>query len=347
MRIGCVDLFCGAGGLSVGLQAAGIDVVLGVDADEGCRFAFEHNTGVEFRLADVGDLAPKDVLDALSDHDYTVLAGCAPCQPFSTYTHGRSAREEDRGWTLLDDFADLVEVCRPDFVTMENVWKLARHPVFDRFVTRLRNVGYDVRHSSVNCEQYAIPQRRRRLVLMASLVGEAPWPISSSVTAPMVREVIGDLPPIAAGSADPYDRLHCASKLSAKNLERIRASRPGGTWRDWPPELVADCHRQSSGRTYPSVYGRMTWDDPAPTITGQCYGFGNGRFGHPEQDRALSLREAALLQTFPRNAEFVAPDEPVMMKHVGQMIGNAVPPKLGEAVGKAIVGAAAKNACHT
>lgn len=335
--VGCVDLFCGAGGLSLGLQRAGVDVALGIDADEGCRFAFEHNTRVPFHLADISELNPHIVLDALAGYEVRVLAGCAPCQPFSTYTHGRPQDEEDRRWTLLDDFASLVDACRPEFVTMENVWKLPRHEIFGRFVARLRQLGYDIKYDTVQCDRYGVPQKRRRLVLIASVIGEAPWPAPQVAPAPPVRHVIGHLPPIAAGAADPYDPLHCASRLSPKNLERIRASTPGGTWRDWPSELVAECHRQTKGRTYPSVYGRMSWDDLAPTITGQCYGFGNGRFGHPEQDRAISLREAALLQTFPPEAEFVPPGEPVSMKHVGQMIGNAVPPKLGEAIGGSLL----------
>lgn len=130
--------------------------------------------------------------------------------------------------------------------------------------------------------------------------------------------------------------LHAASKLSDLNLERIRASRPGGTWRDWPEHLVADCHRRETGRTYPGVYGRMEWDEPAPTLTTQFYGFGNGRFGHPEQDRAISLREGAILQGFPKSYSFLPDGAPVHFKTLGRMIGNAVPVTLGEVIGRSI-----------
>ena len=119
--------------------------------------------------------------------------------------------------------------------------------------------------------------------------------------------------------------------------ERIRHSRPGGTWRDWPERLVVECHRKENGRTYSSVYGRMRWDEPAPTITTQCYGFGNGRFGHPEQDRAITLREAAILQSFPEWWAFVPHGSRVEFSPIGRMIGNAVPPRLGEVVGQVIV----------
>ena len=132
------------------------------------------------------------------------------------------------------------------------------------------------------------------------------------------------------------DKLHVASALSEKNLRRIKVSKPGGTWRDWPDDLVADCHRAESGRTYPGVYGRMEWDKPSPTVTTQCYGFGNGRFGHPEQDRAISLREAAILQSFPRDYAFVPDDGEVSFKVLGRLIGNAVPVDLGRAIARSI-----------
>ena len=120
-------------------------------------------------------------------------------------------------------------------------------------------------------------------------------------------------------------------------MQRIKASRPGGSWRDWDEDLVADCHKKGSGKTYPSVYGRMSWDELAPTMTTQFYGFGNGRFGHPEQNRALSLREGAILQSFPRSYKFARKGEQIFRKTVGRLIGNAVPVKLGEAIGKSIL----------
>jgi len=152
----------------------------------------------------------------------------------------------------------------------------------------------------------------------------------------MAREAIGHLRALNAGEAAPGDKLHVTSTLSDKNLERIKASKPGGTWRDWPEHLVADCHRTESGRTYASVYGRMEWDKPAPTMTTQCYGFGNGRFGHPEQNRAISLREAAILQSFPRNYAFIPHDGPVSLRILGRLIGNAVPVELGRAIARSI-----------
>jgi DNA (cytosine-5)-methyltransferase 1 len=151
-----------------------------------------------------------------------------------------------------------------------------------------------------------------------------------------VKQAIGRMRALSAGETAPRDKLHVSSTLSDKNLKRIKVSKPGGTWRDWPEHLVADCHRAESGKTYPGVYGRMEWDKPAPTMTTQCYGFGNGRFGHPEQDRAISLREAAILQSFPRNYSFVPKNGEVSCKTLGRLIGNAVPVDLGRAIARSI-----------
>lgn len=151
-----------------------------------------------------------------------------------------------------------------------------------------------------------------------------------------VRDTIGDLVPIRAGETAKKDPLHCASRLSTVNLKRIQNSIPGGTWRDWSLDLQLSCHKKKSGVTYPSVYGRMEWDVPSPTITTQFYGYGNGRFGHPEQDRALSIREGAMLQSFPAQYAFVPPNEKVNKRVLGIHIGNAVPVALGRAIGISI-----------
>jgi DNA (cytosine-5)-methyltransferase 1 len=153
---------------------------------------------------------------------------------------------------------------------------------------------------------------------------------------PTVRSAIGGQPSLEAGGICASDPLHRTSSLSSTNFSRIRHSVPGGTWRDWPRRLVAACHRKKTGKTYPGVYGRMEWDKPSPTVTTQFYGFGNGRFGHPEQDRAISLREGALLQSFPPHYDFVKPDAEYRLKTIGRLIGNAVPVRLGAVIGKTI-----------
>ena len=333
-----VDLFCGAGGLTYGLEKSGFHVVEGVDIDPSCRFAYEANTQAKYVLKNAREYTPEQLNAAWDEAEHKILVGCAPCQPFSTYTQGERGSYKTK-WVLLNKFSELVEQTKPDIVSMENVTPLANKDAFKRFVGRLRRSGYWVSHSIVDCRLYGAPQMRRRLVLLASSKGpiklidpthpqEEDWAT--------VKDAIGDLVDLKAGETSEKDSIHRASRLSQLNLKRIRASKPGGTWRDWPKELVAACHLRASGKTYPGVYGRMEWDKPSPTITGQCFGYGNGRFGHPEQDRALSLREAAILQTFPPEYSFVEPGTEPAMKTVGRMIGNAVPPLLGEIIGKSI-----------
>ena len=190
----------------------------------------------------------------------------------------------------------------------------------------------------VFCPYYGIPQTRRRFVLVGSLLGPiqliAPTHNPADVH---VADYIGNMPAIEAGQIDENDPLHRASALSALNLRRIRASVPGGTWRDWPEELRCPCHRRNTGTTYGSVYGRMSWDQIGPTITTQFYNFGTGRFGHPEQDRALSIREGALLQTFPADYDFIDPEREFVVRDIARHIGNAVPVRLGEIIGQSII----------
>ena len=217
---------------------------------------------------------------------------------------------------------------------MENVPPLADQPVFADLLASLD--GYHVDYGIIDTSALGLPQTRKRLVLVASRLGPIQIP-EFRVPPSTVRNTIAELPKISAGGTDGTDPLHTSSKLSPTNLARIRASKPGGTWRDWPEALRARCHTKKTGHTYPSVYGRMEWDQPSPTITTQCFGFGNGRFGHPEQDRAISLREAAMLQGFPREYDFL-PDgvRPNFAKH-GKLIGNAVPVPLGEFIGRLLI----------
>jgi DNA (cytosine-5)-methyltransferase 1 len=337
-RVIAVDLFCGAGGLTKGLEKAGIDVRLGVDMDPACVYPYEANNKAKFLRKPVEEVTSEEIGRVWDDASVRLLAGCAPCQPFSTYSKGKTDASDKR-WNLLMQFARLVEETLPDVVTMENVPRLAQQDIFLEFVNLLERLEYKVSYQVVNCADYGVPQQRQRLVLLASILGQIELipPSQAPDRYKTVREAIGDLPPIDAGEIHTRDPLHQASTLSPTNYKRIKASRPGGTWRDWDEGLVADCHKKGSGKTYPSVYGRMSWDSPSPTMTTQFFGFGNGRFGHPEQDRALSLREGAILQSFPKGYKFTPPGEPIARKTVGRMIGNAVPVKLGEAIGKSVL----------
>jgi DNA (cytosine-5)-methyltransferase 1 len=335
-----VDLFCGVGALSHGLKLAGCKILAGYDVDDRCKYAFEKNNDGAFHTRDVSKLLASEIAAHYTGAGPSVLAGCAPCQPFSSY---KQRYAEDPQWSLVTKFGDLAAEVRPDFVTMENVPALLKYKsgsVFRSFTTALEDAGYKVRHVIAKCEQFGIAQRRRRLVVLAARDHDVPSLVPNKSGYRSVREAIASLPALVSGGTDPRDALHTAVNLSDLNLRRIRHSRPGGTWRDWPEQLRAACHRRPSGKTYSGVYARMEWDKPGPTMTTQCYGYGNGRFGHPDQDRGISLREAALLQSFPPEYEFLAAGEAVNFKEVGRWIGNAVPVKLAESIGEAIVASA-------
>lgn len=331
-----VDLFCGVGAISHGFHRVNFKIKAGYDLDANCRYAFETNNNACFHERDVSTLTGAEVRKHFSGRLPSVLVGCAPCQPFSTY---KQRYAEDPQWDLVPRFAEIAVECAPDYISMENVPRLLEYKdgvVFGSFKRTLEAAGYTVWFNVVSAEEYGVPQTRRRLVVIATKNGGVASPELWTTSALTVRETIAHLPKLNAGEACQNDPLHRASSLSSTNLKRIRASKPGGSWRDWPAELVAECHKRTSGRTYPSVYGRMEWDKPSPTITTQAFGFGNGRFGHPEQDRAISLREAAILQSFPEDYKFVPSDKVASMKETGRWIGNAVPVRLAEAIAKGI-----------
>jgi DNA (cytosine-5)-methyltransferase 1 len=307
-----------------------------VDVDESCSYAYEVNNDAKFIKADVASMDSAKVAELFESGKLRLLAGCAPCQPFSTYSRkGRNKNYEEQ-WPLVKKFGSLIHEIQPELVTMENVPQLADHDVFSEFLTCLD--GYSIWWDVVECERFGVPQTRKRLVLLASKLGCEGLELRSTHRNPVsVKATIGKLGRLKAGEMSSLDPLHVSSRLSPINLRRIKASKPGGTWRDWPKELQAECHLRSTGATYPSVYGRMEWSKAAPTMTTQCFGYGNGRFGHPEQNRAISLREAAMLQTFPKKYKFVRTKKEIVFSRLGRLIGNAVPVRLGEVIGRTLV----------
>lgn len=336
--IEAIDLFCGAGGLSYGMARQGVKVVAGFDLDPACEYPYTANhPGAQFVQGDVAKVTGQQLTALWSPGAIRLLAGCAPCQPFSSYAN--TATVDKSKWRLLKEFARLVGESTPDLVTMENVPRLLDTAPFKTFLRALKQGNYQIAYGVVNAAQYGTPQQRKRLVLVASKLGPVALPEPThkgSAEWVTVRQAIGHLPTLADGQQCDDDPLHRASTLSPLNRKRIRASRPGGTWRDWPKELVAECHQRESGKHSAGVYGRMDWDKPAPTMTTLCNGYGNGRFGHPKQHRGISLREAAIFQSFPSDYRFVDDNKPVATKTLARLIGNAVPPKLGEAVARSL-----------
>lgn len=339
MKVEAIDLFCGVGGLTCGLRASGINVVAGADIDPSCEFSYKNNNKAKFICSDIGNIDSADLEALYSDQTVKrVMVGCAPCQPFSTHSHKYKDKETDARWDLVGTFFNHVKAVQPDVVSMENVPGLAKQTVFKNFVDNLREQGYFVSYQVVFCPDYGIPQTRRRLVVLASKLGEIDlMPPTHDREKPVtIKDTIYQLDPLDHGTVSDKDPLHVCSKLSELNYQRIIASKPGGTWHDWDENLLADCHKRASGSSFTSVYGRLSWDQPSSTITTQFHRFGTGRFGHPEQNRALSLREGAMIQTFPKNYKFIPEGAEVNFTQIGRHIGNAVPPRLGEIVGLSI-----------
>ena len=237
----------------------------------------------------------------------------------------------------MRSFAQYIEDIKPDIVSMENVPELHKYDIFEDFLKNLDELGYHTSYKIVDCSKYGLPQKRRRLVLLASKHGEIQLIPETSIEKKLtVRDVLSGLPVISQGQIDESDPLHRSAGLTEINLKRIKQSKPGGTWRDWDESLLPECYKKPSGKSFGSVYGRMEWDKPSPTVTTQFYSFGTGRYGHPEQDRAISLREGALLQTFPRDYKFFEDVNNVSIGTISRHIGNAVPVDLGKIIGMSI-----------
>ena len=340
-RIEVVDLFCGIGGLSYGMKSAGFHILAGFDLDHTCKYAYETNTKGKFIFKDITTVTADDISPRYSKKAIRVLAGCAPCQPFSSYAFKNKDKDPNK-YDLLYEFGRLVNEVEPDIITMENVPAIRAFrlkPVLQDFISTLERDGYHVWCDVVYCPDYGIPQTRKRLVLLASKFGDIKLisPTHSKDNYVTVKDVIGDLPPLEAGETSDTDPLHRAKSLSPLNMQRIMHTPYGGSWKDWPKELMLECHKSENGSSFGSVYGRMRWEKPAPTMTTQCTGLGNGRFGHPEQNRAITAREAALIQTFPQEYKFFADEEHVSIVKASRYIGNAVPPQLGFVIAQSII----------
>ena len=333
------DFFAGCGGASGGFRASGMEIALALDHDADARASFQANfPDAHMEPADIRNVS----IDAIrcrtesEDPNPVLFTGCAPCQPFTKQNTKRPEPDQDERVPLLAHFAHLVEGCRPDLVFVENVPGLQKldsdTQPFGEFLSRLDAAGYKVDYRAVLLARYGIPQLRRRLVLVASRHGavrlpdETHGPGAPNERYATVRDWISHLPPIRAGEAHGKVPNHMAANLSERNLERIKATPEGGGHRDWPEHLRLDCHQGFSG--YSDVYGRMSWNAPASGLTTRCTSYSNGRFGHPEQDRAISVREAACLQTFPEDFVFQG-----SMKSMARQIGNAVPVRLAKLVG--------------
>lgn len=331
-----VDLFCGAGGLTRGLLDAGIKVKKGFDINPKFKKTYEkNNPGVSFGSKDISQLTKDDILSDIDlKKKYFLLAGCAPCQPFSTIN--KQNLKEDNRKSLLLEFGRLVEETKPNFVFIENVPGLATgkgKKIFEEFKKKLDNMGYFYVYRIIDAKNYGVPQKRKRLILIASDKEPLDFPErthgngESLIPYVTVRDVISHYPVIRDGSKHAKIPNHEARLLSQINRKRINLiKKNGGSRKDLPDNLKLKCHKKHTGHT--DVYGRMRWDDVASTLTCKCTSISNGRFGHPTQRRGISVREAAALQTFANDYIFY---EAITFNTL--MVGNAFPPLLAKQFG--------------
>lgn len=346
--VAVLDFFSGCGGTSAGLQAAGMRIAAGVDCDSSAAATYRRNFPDAIFLEEDVRTLEVTALDAAAATAQSglVISACAPCQPYSTLRRRTPTANRDR--SLLLTLLPFVDRLRPDAVVVENVpgmQKVQGASTFRRFVRALEREGYQVEWGVVDCRIYGVPQRRRRLVLLASRHGHLTLPEATHgrglLPFATVEQWIGDLPPLKAGQVHPNDPNHRAGALGPLNLARIQSLKAGEGRESWPDHLWLDCHRSFDG--HEDVYGRLSPHDTAPVLTTKCTDLTSGRFGHPVQDRALSVREAACLQTFPRGFEFVGG-----LKSTTRQVGNAVPVLLAQRLGEQILAhlASSRPATH-
>ena len=336
-RYKAVDLFCGAGGLTLGLKQAGFEVIAGVEINDVAveTYSLNHKNHKIYD-ADIKTLSPKRMMADLGIEkgELDLLAGCPPCQGFSTHrTRNKSTSMPDERNSLIFEFVRYVRAFLPKTIMMENVPGLAKDKSMEKVISQLINLGYVFNENTVvvrDAAQYGVPQRRRRMIMLASRFGEITPPKPAKVVR-TVRDAIGNLV-TPESSKDP---LHNMVAERSRRVQKIIALVPkdGGSRADIPREYWLDCHKKRPG-SYRDVYGRMFWDKPSPTITGGCHQPSKGRFIHPEQNREITLREAALLQTFPKSYKFSLAKG---KDSVALMIGNALPPEFIKRQAKTLI----------
>ena len=331
-----IDLFCGAGGLTCGLEQAGFRVLAGVELLEIAAETYQSNHKKTLLLQDdICNLSPAEVMTALglSPGDLSLLAGCPPCQGFSTLrTRNKQSSVDDQRNDLIFEFLRWVKAFVPKCIMLENVPALAKDTRMRTAMSQLKELGYHVDESCLRIEDianYGVPQRRKRMILMASLYGKIEQPKATSLKT-TVKDTIVNLPK-AGESGDP---LHDLPEIRSEKINKLISLIPknGGSRSDLPIEHWLECHKRYP-KGFRDVYGRMHWDDVSPTITGGCHNPSKGRFLHPEENRAITLREAALLQTFPKDYFFSLRRG---KDSVALMIGNALPPEFIRQQGIAI-----------
>jgi len=326
-----VDLFCGCGGLSLGLKEAGFAVKAGVELDLSAAqtYGINHQDTVLFRC-DIRDVNAEELKEAggLKDGELSLLAGCPPCQGFSRIRrHGAADPRND----LLFEFVRIARVLRPKVVLLENVPGLRRDGRFSVFVDNLESCGYRCKWDILDAADFGVPQRRKRLILIGSRISPIDFPLKKGRWhSQTLRDCIGSL----EQPVESKDRLHKMHLNCTPRIQRLIAKIPidGGSRAALGKRDQLDCHKRVDG--FRDVYGRMKWDDVAPTLTSGCFNPSKGRFLHPEQNRPITMREAAIIQTFPKSYRFPTK---LGLINIARLIGDALPPVFARRQGDHLV----------
>jgi DNA (cytosine-5)-methyltransferase 1 len=333
-----VDFFCGGGGFTCGLKKAGIEVLLGIDIDGNCEETYKKNNNVQFLKADIKSLQLNELekYSVKKNDDDLIFIGCSPCQYWSIISTDKNKSKESKN--LVEDFFKFVDYYRPGFLIIENVPGLASHnesPI-KCFQKKITEIGYTFKTQILNASDFGVAQNRKRFILIASrITSDIDLIKPTTKTKKTVRDVLGEsngFNTIEAGFRDESELQHSCAGLSEKCIERLKLTpKDGGNRLSWStnPRLQLKTYIGKDD-SFKDSYGRMFWDKPSPTITTKFFSISNGRFAHPEEDRAISIREGATLQSFPKNYKFYASS----MAAQARIVGNAVPPLLSKAIGK-------------
>lgn len=343
-KLKAIDFFCSGGGMSYGMQSAGIEVLAGIDFDPGCRETYEANMSKsKFILADVSELKEKDLqkeINLKKDDDDLIFIGCSPCQYWSIIRTSKNKAEKSKN--LLHEFHRFVKFYNPGYVVVENVPGILNkkdESGLDKFVNDLKKRGYQVKYGVIDLNHYGIPQTRKRFSLIANRVTDKEIFPKANNRRPIVSEFIGEkngFSKIKAGSKDETSFRHTAAGLKEINLKRLKLTPAnGGSRKSWADTgLQLEAYKKKNNKiSFSDTYSRMSWDKPAPTITTKFFSISNGRFAHPEEHRAISLREGATLQTFPKTYKFAGNS----VESIARMIGNAVPPTYAKKIAQSIM----------
>ena len=343
-KLKAVDFFCGGGGMSYGMQKAGVDVLAGVDFEPACKATYEANVeGAKFIQADVFELKEKQLQKELGlkkNDKNLLLIGCSPCQFWSIINTDKEKSKKSKN--LLIEFERFVKYFNPGYVVVENVPGVLRKKEesgLEAFIDWLESKKYKVHFEVHNTNDYGVPQSRKRFTLVANRIGkEEIFPNKDNGKKLTVRDVLGlenGFPKIKAGHKDETDLRHSAAGISELTLRRLKkVKKDGGNRLSFAndPELQLDCF-VGRDHSHKDTFGRLWWDKASPTITTKFFSVSNGRFVHPEENRALSLREGATLQSFPKDFKFIGTSHAA----IARLIGNAVPPEYAKRIGTAII----------